>query len=161
MFLSAGLPQPKVYAVSADFLTIRPDDSPGIKRLKKLAALDTVQQEDLPDDLNPNSRIGNYGKIMHQKKRVKCESYLRLIHTVLRLFQQATEAGMRFRTAQSKGNSLWPLGGKRCDLAENLFQGGSIQPVFRLAMRQCRIKGRTCKKPFFQHHLGEKSLYRI
>ena len=47
--------QLKIYAVPEDFLTIRPDDSPGIKRLKKLASLDSTQLENLPDDLNPGN----------------------------------------------------------------------------------------------------------
>ena len=42
---------PKVQPVPEDFLTIRPDDSPGLKRLKRLAALDTTQLEHLPPDL--------------------------------------------------------------------------------------------------------------
>lgn len=50
---SASAPQPKVYAVPEDFLTIHPDDSPGIKRLKRLASLDSTQLENLPEDLKP------------------------------------------------------------------------------------------------------------
>ena len=42
---SAATPQQKVNAVPADYLTIRPDDSPGIKRLKRLASLDITQLE--------------------------------------------------------------------------------------------------------------------
>ncbi len=34
-----------------DFQFVRPDDSPGIKRLKKLAAHDATQLENLPEDL--------------------------------------------------------------------------------------------------------------
>ena len=48
---SPATPQSKIYAVPEDFLTIHPDDSPGLKRLKKLAALDSTQLENLPDDL--------------------------------------------------------------------------------------------------------------
>ena len=48
---SAETTQQKVYAVPADFLTIRPDDSPGLKKLKKLAALDSTQLENLPEEL--------------------------------------------------------------------------------------------------------------
>ena len=47
-------PQSKATSVSADFLTIRPDDSPGLKKLKRLASLDSTQLENLPDDLKPN-----------------------------------------------------------------------------------------------------------
>ena len=42
---------PKVQTVPEDFLTIRPDDSPGLKRLKRLASLDTTELEHLPPDL--------------------------------------------------------------------------------------------------------------
>ena len=42
---------PKVQPVPEDFLTIRPDDPPGLKRLKRLASLDTTQLEHLPPDL--------------------------------------------------------------------------------------------------------------
>ena len=44
-------PPVKVRTVPEDFLTIRPDDSPGLKRLKRLASLDTTQLENLPPDL--------------------------------------------------------------------------------------------------------------
>ena len=53
---SAAESEPKVYAVPEDFLTIRPDDSPGIKRLKRLAVLDSTQQENLPEDLIPRRK---------------------------------------------------------------------------------------------------------
>ena len=43
--------QPKAKPVPADFLTIRPDDSPGLKKLKRLASLDSTQLENLPEDL--------------------------------------------------------------------------------------------------------------
>ena len=43
--------QPKIYAVPEDFLTIREEDAPGLKKLKKLAALDSSQLENLPEDL--------------------------------------------------------------------------------------------------------------
>ena len=38
-------------AVPADYLDIRPEDSPGIRKLKKLSALDSSQLENLPSDL--------------------------------------------------------------------------------------------------------------
>ena len=44
-------PRPNVQPVPEDFLTIRPDDSPGLKRLKLLSSLDTTQLEHLPPDL--------------------------------------------------------------------------------------------------------------
>ena len=50
---SAATPEPKVYAVPADYLDIREEDAPGIKKLKKLAALDSTQLENLPEDLKP------------------------------------------------------------------------------------------------------------
>ncbi len=43
----------RVPTVPEDFLTVLPDDSPGIKKLKKLSALDSTQLENLPDDLKP------------------------------------------------------------------------------------------------------------
>jgi len=52
---SATIPQQKVYAVPADYLDIRPEDSPGIKKLKKLSALDSTQLENLLDDLKPGN----------------------------------------------------------------------------------------------------------
>ena len=51
---SPATPQSKIYAVPEDFLTIRPDDSPGLKKLKRLATLNGTQLENLPDDLKPN-----------------------------------------------------------------------------------------------------------
>ena len=53
---SPTAPQPKIYAVPADFLTIREEDAPGLKKLKKLAALDSNQLENLPDDLKPQRK---------------------------------------------------------------------------------------------------------
>ena len=50
---SAATPQQKVYAVPEDFLTIREEDAPGIKKLKRLSALDSTQLENLPEDLKP------------------------------------------------------------------------------------------------------------
>ena len=44
-------PPVKIRTVPEDFLTIRPDDPPGLKRLKRLASLDTTQLEHLPPDL--------------------------------------------------------------------------------------------------------------
>ena len=52
---STTTPQPKIYAVPADFLTIREEDAPGLKKLKKLAALDSTQLENLPEDLKPEN----------------------------------------------------------------------------------------------------------
>ena len=46
----------KICAIPEDFLTIRPVDSPGIKKLKKLAALDSTQLENLPEDLKPKKK---------------------------------------------------------------------------------------------------------
>ena len=43
----------KAYAAPMDYLDIHPEDSPGIRKLKKLAALDSSQQENLPEDLKP------------------------------------------------------------------------------------------------------------
>ena len=51
-----AIPPPKVYAVPADYLSIRKEDAPGIKKLKRLATLDTTQLENLPDDLKPNRK---------------------------------------------------------------------------------------------------------
>ena len=51
-------PPVKVQPVPEDFLTIRPDDSPGLKRLKRLASLDTTQLEHLPPDLQPDPPPG-------------------------------------------------------------------------------------------------------
>ena len=51
---SAPPPLVKVRTVPEDFLTIRPDDPPGLKRLKRLASLDTTQLEHLPPDLQPD-----------------------------------------------------------------------------------------------------------
>ena len=53
---SPTAPQQKVYTVPADFLTIHPDDSPGLKKLKRLAALDSTQLENLPEDLKPKRK---------------------------------------------------------------------------------------------------------
>ena len=50
---SPTTPQPKIYAVPADFLSIREEDAPGLKKLKRLAALDSSQLENLPEDLMP------------------------------------------------------------------------------------------------------------
>ena len=51
---SPATPQSKIYAVPEDFLTIRPNDSPGLKRLKRLASLDNTQLKNLPTDLLSN-----------------------------------------------------------------------------------------------------------
>jgi len=48
--------EPKVYVAPANFPTIRPGDSPGLKKLKRLASLDTTQLENLPDDLKPERK---------------------------------------------------------------------------------------------------------
>ena len=53
---SAATPQQKVYAAPADFLTIREEDAPGIRKLKKLSALDSTQLENLPEDLKPKRK---------------------------------------------------------------------------------------------------------
>ena len=53
---SAATPQQKVYAVPEDFLTIREEDAPGIKKLKRLSALDSTQLENLPEDLKPKKK---------------------------------------------------------------------------------------------------------
>ena len=53
---SHATPEPKVYAVPADYLDIRPEDSPGIRKLKKLSALDSTQLENLPEDLKPKKK---------------------------------------------------------------------------------------------------------
>ena len=45
--------QPKIYAVPTGYLSIREEDAPGIKKLKRLASLDSTQLENLPDDLKP------------------------------------------------------------------------------------------------------------
>ena len=47
----AAAQEPKIYSVPADYLDIREEDAPGIKKLKKLAALDSTQLENLPEDL--------------------------------------------------------------------------------------------------------------
>ena len=47
-------PPVKVRTVPEDFLTIRPDDPPGIRKLKRLASLDTTQLEHLPPELQPD-----------------------------------------------------------------------------------------------------------
>ncbi len=44
-------PQPKIHAVPEDFLKIQPDDSPGIKQLKRLASLDTTELEKFQEEL--------------------------------------------------------------------------------------------------------------
>ena len=43
--------QTKANTVPADFLTIRPDDSPGLKKLKRLASLDSTQLEKFQEEL--------------------------------------------------------------------------------------------------------------
>ena len=52
----AATPESKVYTVPADYLDIREEDAPGIKKLKKLAALDSTQLENLPEDLQPREK---------------------------------------------------------------------------------------------------------
>ena len=51
---SSATPQSKATPDPEDFPTIRPDDSPGLKKLKRLAALDSTQLENLPPDLLSN-----------------------------------------------------------------------------------------------------------
>jgi len=53
---STATRQTKAKTVPADFLTIRPDDSFGLKKLKRLATLDCTQLENLPDDLKPEKK---------------------------------------------------------------------------------------------------------
>ena len=48
--------QSKATPIPVDFLTIREGDAPGIKKLKKLAALDSTQLENLPEDLKPGRK---------------------------------------------------------------------------------------------------------
>ena len=48
---SSAKPQPKIHTVPEDFLTIRPDDSPGLKRLKRLISLDTTELEKFQEEL--------------------------------------------------------------------------------------------------------------
>ena len=45
----------QVPAVPADYLTIREEDALGIKKLKRLSALDSTQLENLPEDLKPEN----------------------------------------------------------------------------------------------------------
>ena len=52
----AAAQEPKIYSVPADYLDIREEDAPGIKKLKKLAALDSTQLENLPKDLKPREK---------------------------------------------------------------------------------------------------------
>ena len=49
----SAAPHQKVYSVPEDFLTIREEDAPGIKKLKRLSALDSTQLENLSEDLKP------------------------------------------------------------------------------------------------------------
>ena len=60
----AAAPKPKVYAVPADRLTIRPEDPPGVKKLKRIAALDSTQRENLPEGPKPRWKT-NIPKIIH------------------------------------------------------------------------------------------------
>ena len=53
---SAETPHTKVYAVPEDFLTIHPDDSPGIRRLKRLASLDTTELEKFQEELKAEKK---------------------------------------------------------------------------------------------------------
>ena len=52
----SAAPHQKVYSVPEDFLTIREEDAPGIKKLKRLSALDSTQLENLPEDLKPQRK---------------------------------------------------------------------------------------------------------
>ena len=52
----SAAPHQKVYSVPEDFLTIQEDDAPGIKKLKRLSALDSTQLENLPEDLKPKRK---------------------------------------------------------------------------------------------------------
>ena len=49
----SATPRSKASPVPADFLTIREGDAPGLKKLKRLAALDSTQLENLPENLKP------------------------------------------------------------------------------------------------------------
>ena len=53
---SIPTPVSKAKTVPDDYLTIRPDDPPGLKRLKRLASLDSTQLENLPEDLMPKKK---------------------------------------------------------------------------------------------------------
>ena len=53
---SSATPQSKVTPVPEDFLTIREGDAPGLKKLKRLAFLDSTQLENLPGDLKPKRK---------------------------------------------------------------------------------------------------------
>ena len=48
--------QSKAAPVPADFLTIRPDDSPGLKRLKRLASLDPTELEKFQEELKAKKK---------------------------------------------------------------------------------------------------------
>ena len=52
----SAAPHQKVYSVPEDFLTIQEEDAPGIKKLKRLSALDSTQLENLPEDLKPKRK---------------------------------------------------------------------------------------------------------
>ena len=49
-------PQPKIYAVPEDFLKLQPDDSPGIKKLKKLASLNTTELKKFQEELKSGEK---------------------------------------------------------------------------------------------------------
>ena len=53
---SHATPQPKIHAVPEDFLKIQPDDSPGIKQLKRLASLDTTELEKFQEELKSEKK---------------------------------------------------------------------------------------------------------
>jgi len=52
----AATPEPKIYSVPEDFLKIQPDDSPGIKHLKRLASLDTTELEKYQEELKAEKK---------------------------------------------------------------------------------------------------------
>lgn len=48
---SSATPQSKVKHVATNYLTTRPDDSPGLKKLKRLATLDSTELENFQKEL--------------------------------------------------------------------------------------------------------------
>ena len=54
--------EPKIYSVPEDFLKIQPEDSPGIKRLKKLATIDSSELEQFEEELKMEKSNEKRGK---------------------------------------------------------------------------------------------------
>ena len=52
----AAAQEPKIYSVPEDFLKIQPNDSPGMKRLKRLASLDTTELEKFQEELKTEKK---------------------------------------------------------------------------------------------------------